>query len=34
VLSNPDNIGVSPRGGIVLCEDGSGVQFLHGLHQR
>jgi uncharacterized protein len=31
VLSNPDNIGVSPRGGIVLCEDGSGVQFLHGL---
>jgi secreted PhoX family phosphatase len=31
VLSNPDNIGVSPRGGIVLCEDGSGVQFMHGL---
>lgn len=31
VLSNPDNIAVSPRGGIVLCEDGSGVQFLHGL---
>ncbi|MEJ3743919.1 alkaline phosphatase PhoX [Actinomycetes bacterium KLBMP 9797] len=31
VLSNPDNIGVSPRGGIVLCEDGSGVQYLHGL---
>jgi secreted PhoX family phosphatase len=31
VLSNPDNICVSPRGGIVLCEDGSGVQFLHGL---
>ncbi|MEV0391230.1 alkaline phosphatase PhoX [Nonomuraea sp. NPDC050643] len=34
VLSNPDNIGVSPRGGIVLCEDGSGVQFLHGLTTR
>jgi secreted PhoX family phosphatase len=31
VLSNPDNIGVSPRGGIVLCEDGNGVQFMHGL---
>lgn len=31
VLSNPDNIAVSPRGGIVLCEDGSGVQFMHGL---
>jgi len=31
VLSNPDNIGVSPRGGIVLCEDGSGVQYMHGL---
>jgi uncharacterized protein len=31
VLSNPDNIAVSPRGGLVLCEDGSGVQFLHGL---
>ncbi|SEH02127.1 hypothetical protein SAMN05444920_12462 [Nonomuraea solani] len=34
VLSNPDNIGVSPRGGIVLCEDGSGVQYLHGLTTR
>ena len=31
VLCNPDNICVSPRGGIVLCEDGSGVQFMHGL---
>ncbi|TDD44648.1 DUF839 domain-containing protein [Nonomuraea terrae] len=31
VLSNPDNICVSPRGGIVLCEDGSGVNGLHGL---
>ncbi|HEY8510058.1 MAG TPA: alkaline phosphatase PhoX [Steroidobacteraceae bacterium] len=28
----PDNIAVSPRGGIVLCEDGSGsVQRLRGL---
>ena len=25
VLNNPDNITVSPRGGILLCEDGGGV---------
>jgi secreted PhoX family phosphatase len=31
VLNNPDNIAVSPRGGIVLCEDGSGLEYLHGL---
>ena len=32
VLDNPDNITVSPRGGIVLCEDGENpVQSLHGL---
>jgi uncharacterized protein len=31
VLNNPDNICVSPRGGIVLCEDGSGTEYLHGL---
>lgn len=31
VLNNPDNICVSPRGGIVLCEDGSGIEYLHGL---
>ena len=32
VLDNPDNITVSPRGGIVLCEDGdSENQFLRGL---
>ena len=30
VLDSPDNITVSPRGGLVLCEDGSGVQFLRG----
>jgi len=33
VLNNPDNICVSPRGGIVLCEDGTGTQHLHGLIQ-
>jgi hypothetical protein len=31
ILNNPDNLCVSPRGGIVLCEDGSGEEFLHGL---
>ena len=31
VLNAPDNITVSPRGGIVLCEDGGGAEFLHGL---
>jgi secreted PhoX family phosphatase len=31
VLNAPDNIAVSPRGGLVLCEDGGGQQFMHGL---
>ncbi len=32
VLNSPDNIAVSPRGGIILCEDGSRPkQMLHGL---
>jgi secreted PhoX family phosphatase len=31
VLNAPDNICVSPRGGLVLCEDGSGEEFVHGL---
>jgi secreted PhoX family phosphatase len=31
VLDSPDNIAVSPRGGLVLCEDGSGTQFMRGL---
>jgi uncharacterized protein len=30
-LNAPDNVTVSPRGGLVLCEDGSGEEFLHGL---
>jgi secreted PhoX family phosphatase len=34
VLEKPDNITVSPRGGLVLCEDGDVVpQRLHGLTQ-
>jgi uncharacterized protein len=32
VLSSPDNLTVSPRGGLVLCEDGDAdTQFLRGL---
>jgi secreted PhoX family phosphatase len=31
VLNAPDNICVSPRGGIVVCEDGSDAEFMHGL---
>lgn len=31
LLGAPDNVCVSPRGGIVLCEDGSGLEYLHGL---
>lgn len=31
VLNAPDNITVSPRGGLVLCEDGSGTEYMHGL---
>jgi uncharacterized protein len=32
VLSSPDNITVSPRGGLVLCEDGGAeTQFMRGL---
>ena len=31
VLDSPDNICLSPRGGLVICEDGSGDQFVRGL---
>ena len=32
VLDKPDNLTLSPRGGIAICEDGSGaVQRLHGM---
>jgi len=30
-LDLPDNITVSPRGSLVLCEDGGGANFLRGL---
>ena len=31
VLDFPDNITVSPRGGLLVCEDGGGGQFLRGV---
>jgi secreted PhoX family phosphatase len=33
-LDAPDNIAVSPRGGLVLCEDGDGDQYVRGLTHR
>ena len=34
VGNNPDNITVSPRGGVVLCEDGGGVEDQFGFGER
>lgn len=31
VLDSPDNLCMSPRGGLVICEDSQGEQFLRGL---
>lgn len=31
VLDRPDTITVSPNGGLVLCEDGAGTDFLRGI---
>lgn len=30
-MEAPDNITVSPRGGLLACEDGDGAQFLRGI---
>jgi uncharacterized protein len=32
--NNPDNLTISPRGGIVLCEDGGGVEDEFGFGDR
>lgn len=32
--NNPDNITVSPRGGVLLCEDGGGVADEYGFGDR
>ena len=34
VLQSPDNITVSPRGGLVVCEDGAGIQLLRGVTRQ
>jgi len=31
VLNMPDNLTLSPRGGLVLCEDGTATPCVHGL---
>ena len=31
VLDSPDNICFSPGGGMILCEDGSDKEYMHGL---
>ncbi len=31
ILEAPDNLHFTPRGGILLCEDGGGLNFLRGL---
>ncbi len=31
VLEGPDNICTSPRGGLILCEDGTAEQYVRGL---
>jgi secreted PhoX family phosphatase len=31
VMEAPDNICVSPRGGLLVCEDGTGAQYLRGI---
>lgn len=34
MANNPDNIAISPRGGLVLCEDGGGVEDEFGFGER
>jgi hypothetical protein len=31
VLDSPDNLAVSPQGALLLCEDGSGTNYLRGV---
>ncbi|MDQ3675601.1 MAG: PhoX family protein, partial [Actinomycetota bacterium] len=32
VLQSPDNLTVSPRGGLLLCEDGASTDYLRGVN--
>ncbi len=34
MLDAPDNVVVSPRGGVVLCEDGTGDHYIRGLNRE
>lgn len=34
VLDSPDNVCVSPRGGIVLCEDNGGTNYVRGVTKQ
>ena len=34
VLDSPDNLVVSPRGGLVMCEDGTGEQYVRALDRE
>lgn len=34
VLDAPDNVVVSPRGGVVLCEDGTDDHYIRGLNRE
>ncbi|MBW4643158.1 MAG: PhoX family protein [Goleter apudmare HA4340-LM2] len=33
VLNAPDNICVAPSGDIFICEDGSGMEYVHGINR-
>jgi secreted PhoX family phosphatase len=33
-LNAPDNITVAPFGDLFICEDGTGVEYVHGVNQR
>jgi secreted PhoX family phosphatase len=33
VFDGPDNLCLSPRGGMIVCEDAGGAQFLRGVSQ-
>lgn len=34
MLDGPDNVTVSPRGGVVICEDGDNGNYLRGLTRK
>ncbi|MGH8979372.1 MAG: alkaline phosphatase PhoX [Acidimicrobiia bacterium] len=34
VLDNPDNVTVSSRGAVIVCEDGGGIDYIRGITRR